>query len=608
MAAQPHLTADEQLFILGQFMEATAQLVQGDVQRPRDAPQLVELGGVAHIHHLLMGVASLHLGCVAEQGVPLQMVARHEPGHVDHVLGRAKGRRIGELQILQIEHGEPGTLGHRQHVDALVDAILADGLGAVDLAIGGKQQLEADRVGTGVVAGVAARVDIDLLERQPQLHQPLLVQPRARHRQIEQLADGGPLRLLVGLASPQHVVGGDAPLAVGGARQRDQHGLAGDKIGLLHRIPHRVDEGIRGTHPGIHFDAAPRSQHQPRLGGEQSLGLDADGEDQQAGVEMRAVIEGQAQSTLLGGRHGGSLLGRHLQALDGSEAGAQAKIDPLLPDAGVEQVGHLLVHRRHHLIGELQQGDIQLALVQRLHHLQPDETAPHHGDVAGLVVRQRRQDAIHVGNAPQGVYPRAVDAGEGRPDGRRPRAQQQHVVGFAPLFAGQQVAHQQALAGPVYLDDVVKHPHIHVEAALEALRCLQQQGIPIRDIPPDVIRQTAVGEAHELAPLEHHDLRLFAQTAGTGGGGRPPGHTTHNQDPFHLQDSTQQEMTNKLDLSNLEFNEILFATDLQYSCPPTIAQQDSVSSCRLPRSAIFRPPARRPCFSAWIPVVNGWSP
>ena len=34
-----------------------------------------------------------------------------------------------------------------------------------------------------------------------------------------------------------------------------------------------------------------------------------------------------------------------------------------------------LIHRRHHPIGELQQGDIQLALVQRLHHLQPDEAA-----------------------------------------------------------------------------------------------------------------------------------------------------------------------------------------------------------------------------------------
>ncbi|MNO75671.1 hypothetical protein D3C76_667260 [compost metagenome] len=274
----------------------------------------------------------------------------------------------------------------------------------------------------------------------------------------------------------------------------------------------------------------------------------------------------------------------------------------------MEHVGHLLVHRRHHLIGELQQGDIQLALMQRLHHLQPDKAAAHHGDVARLVVVQGRQDAIHVGDIAQGVHARAVDAGEGRTDRRRPRAQQQHVIRLAPLLAGLQVAHQQALARLVYLDHIVEDPHIDVETALEALGRLQQQGIPTGDIPPDMIGQTAVGEADKLPPLEHHYLCLFAQPTGAGRRRGAPGDATHNQDPFHLQDSTQQEMTNKLDPSNLGFNEILFASDLQYSCPPTIAQQDSVSSCRLPRSVIFRQPARPPCSFAWIPVVNGWSP
>ncbi len=79
-------------------------------------------------------------------------------------------------------------------------------------------------------------MDISLLERQPQLQQPLLAQTGAGHRQIEQLADGGALGLLVGFGSAQHVVGGDAPLPVGGARQQDQHRFAGDEVGL-HRIP-----------------------------------------------------------------------------------------------------------------------------------------------------------------------------------------------------------------------------------------------------------------------------------------------------------------------------------------------------------------------------------
>ncbi|MNF92628.1 hypothetical protein D3C77_518850 [compost metagenome] len=108
----------------------------------------------------------------------------------------------------------------------------------------------------------------------------------------------------------------------------------------------------------------------------------------------------------------------------------------------MEHIGHLFIHRRHHLIGKLQQGDLQLALVQRLHHLQPDETAADHGDMARLVMVQGRQDAIHVGDIAQGVHAQAVDAGEGRTDRRRPRAQQQHIVGLALLFTGLQVAHQ----------------------------------------------------------------------------------------------------------------------------------------------------------------------
>ena len=108
-----------------------------------------------------------------------------------------------------------------------------------------------------------------------------------------------------------------------------------------------------------------------------------------------------------------------------------------------------------------------------------------------------------------------------------------------------QVAHQQILACLVYLDDLVEDPHIDVEAALEALRCLQQESITARNVPPDVIGQAAVGKTDELSPLEHHYLGLFIQAPRSGRRRCSPGHAAHDQDPFHLQDSTQQEMTNK---------------------------------------------------------------
>ena len=52
------------------------------------------------------------------------MVARHENPYVDHILGRTKRRRMAEAPDPADEHGEAGALGHRQHVDALVDPIL----------------------------------------------------------------------------------------------------------------------------------------------------------------------------------------------------------------------------------------------------------------------------------------------------------------------------------------------------------------------------------------------------------------------------------------------------------------------------------------------------
>ena len=85
----------------------------------------------------------------------------------------------------------------------------------------------------------------------------------------------------------------------------------------------------------------------------------------------------------------------------------------------MKHVGHLFIDRRHHLLGELQQGHFQLELVQGLHHLQADETAPHHGDVARLVLLKGRQDAVHVRDVAQGMHARAVDAGEGRANGGR---------------------------------------------------------------------------------------------------------------------------------------------------------------------------------------------
>ncbi len=91
MTAQTHLAADEQLFILGQLMKPTSQLIEGDVLRTRDATQFVEFGAIAHVQYLLMGVTVLYLGCVAEQGIPFKWLLATKPAMLITSLAEPKG-------------------------------------------------------------------------------------------------------------------------------------------------------------------------------------------------------------------------------------------------------------------------------------------------------------------------------------------------------------------------------------------------------------------------------------------------------------------------------------------------------------------------------------
>ncbi len=78
-------------------------------------------------------------------------------------LADAIGRRVGQLQVLQVVDGHAGADGGGQDVDALVDAVKAHGLGAQDAAVVGReQQLQVHGVRAGIVAGVAVGVDVDL--------------------------------------------------------------------------------------------------------------------------------------------------------------------------------------------------------------------------------------------------------------------------------------------------------------------------------------------------------------------------------------------------------------------------------------------------------------
>src|SRR6266545_5790530 len=93
-----------------------------------------------------------------------------------------------------------------------------------------------------------------------------------------------------------------------------------------------------------------------------------------------------------------------------------------------------------------------------------------------------------------------------RPDRFGPQAQHELVVGLPVRPPLREVAHLDFLGAAVDADHVLPGPHIQREALAETFRRLQQQAVPVRDYPTDVVRQAAVRERDVMVTLEHDDL------------------------------------------------------------------------------------------------------
>ena len=81
------------------------------------------------------------------------------------------------------------------------------------------------------------------------------------------------------------------------------------------------------------------------------------------------------------------------------------------------------------------------------------------------------------------------------------------------------------------------YSHINAKAIPKALRSLQRQFFLLLDHTAHIIRQAAVGIGYIAATLDHHDLRVFIQTADAGNGRRAASHTAYDHN-FHLAPST----------------------------------------------------------------------
>ncbi len=181
-------------------------------------------------------------------------------------------------------------------------------------------------------------------------------------------------------------------------------------------------------------------------------------------------------------------------------------------DVVVQDPGHLRVQPRHQPLGPLDDGGLQPACPEGLGELQPDVAAADDDGARGVLV-ELGDDPVHVGGVAQHVDSRVVGTRDRRPDRFGPQAQHELVVGLPVRPPLREVAHLDFLGAAVDADHVLPRPHIQREALAETFRRLQQQAVPVRDDPTDVIRQAAVRERDLMVNARARRSRLTRRAA-----------------------------------------------------------------------------------------------
>lgn len=116
-----------------EFVEAVAEVIDGDVDGVFSGSQrgLGDLAGCADIDQLIRG----QVGVAVSEGVEtIEGVAGGEGGHMEHVLGRTEGWRVGKVEVGEVADGSLHRHEGGDDIESFVDALSADGLGAKDTA------------------------------------------------------------------------------------------------------------------------------------------------------------------------------------------------------------------------------------------------------------------------------------------------------------------------------------------------------------------------------------------------------------------------------------------------------------------------------------------
>mmetsp|Transcript_64672 Transcript_64672/g.140863 ORF Transcript_64672/g.140863 Transcript_64672/m.140863 type:complete len:201 (-) Transcript_64672:475-1077(-) len=189
-------------------------------------------------------------------------------------------------------------------------------------------------------------------------------------------------------------------MACGGG-EGDHDVVAGDDVGDLHGVAHRVHVGVRRQTVLVHDDAAPRTEAESCGFGQAALGTDAKRENDDVGGEAAARC-----------RHNDNALAC-LARFEGLHTVAQNELDSLRPDGVCDLVGELAVQRWQHLRKHLQHADVEPETMQVLHHLHTDETAPNHHRPLGADSFHPCFELLCVRNRLDCEYRRKVDAWDG---------------------------------------------------------------------------------------------------------------------------------------------------------------------------------------------------
>ena len=169
----------------------------------------------------------------------------------------------------------------------------------------------------------------------------------------------------VACVAPRDHVGGNAPLPVGGACQRNQAPVAGDEVLHLDRVAHREDIGLTGAHLLVDPDAAALAERQPGRLRQRGVRTHAKGEDHDVGgmdlARLRLDIDRSA--------------GRRLET---GHAVAELQAHAVALHEALDDARHVDVQRAEQLRAHFDQRDIEAAVHQVLGRLQPDEAAADH--------------------------------------------------------------------------------------------------------------------------------------------------------------------------------------------------------------------------------------